>query len=307
MHTPHLKRLAKYALFCAPLAVVACDDDDTVTPPAVVDNSPSVVLSGNDNFSSLVTALTDANLVATVDGLDSATVFAPNNAAFAAVDLSGVSDADLRATLLYHVVGGTSIEASQILGSTSPIVVRASDNSTPSLVVEHDGTNVTVNNANVVTADIATDNGVAHEIDQVLMMPDVVDLATYFDGLSSLVTALTDVQLVEALREAEDVTVFAPTNTAFSQTPTTGLSSEQIADILRLHVVPAVAFSGELRDSMMVPTLVEDEMLLIRASGSSPSGFTVQGSNGIARNIMTVDVRGTNGVVHTIDGVLLAN
>ena len=300
MHTPSLRSLAKYALLCAPLAIVACDDDDT-DPIVGIGDSPSDVLEDRDEFESLEEALDAQDLLATLDAQTALTLFAPNNAAFAAVDLSGVSDADLRATLLYHVVGGSVLRAADIPDGLT--VFNAADFSTPSLLVNNAGSSITVNAATVVTPDVETDNGVIHGIDRVLTLPTVVDLATYVPTLSTLVTAVTDAGLAGTLSstDGDGFTVFAPTDQGFAGTATDGLTTEQLGNILQYHVVPGVVLAGDLSDGMMVTTL-QGEQFTVNVTGS---GVTITDANDNVRNVTTTNVRGTNGVVHVIDGVLL--
>src|SRR5690606_24188763 len=102
------------SLLVAPLAMsTAACDDDTVTPPA----APTVVevaLAVNaetGEFSTLIAALQAAGLVETLQGAGPFTVFAPTDAAFAAIDLNadniGSLPVDaLRNILLYHVAPG---------------------------------------------------------------------------------------------------------------------------------------------------------------------------------------------------------
>ena len=301
MHTLPLRRLAKYALLCAPLAVVACGDDDDVIP--VIGDSPSEVLEDRDEFESLEEALDAEDLLATLDAQTALTLFAPTNAAFDAADLSGVTGDDLRNTLLYHAIGGAVLRSEDIPEGLR--IFSPSDFSTPSLLVNNTGTSIMVNAATVVTPDIDTDNGVIHGIDRVLTLPTVVDLATYVPTLSTLVDAVTQAGLAEALSDTDGdgFTVFAPTDQGFAGTATDDLSEEQLGNVLRYHVVPGVVLAGSLTDGMTVETL-QGEAFTVNVTGS---GVTITDARGNVRNVTTTNVRGTNGVVHVIDGVLLPN
>jgi uncharacterized surface protein with fasciclin (FAS1) repeats len=121
-------------------------------------------------FKTLVAAVTAAGLVETLKGAGPFTVFAPSDEAFAKLPAGTVeglvkpeNKAKLTAILTYHVMAG-SVMAKDIGGKKlTPATVNGA-----TLMV--DGTNgVTVNGANVVTADIACTNGVIHVIDTVLM------------------------------------------------------------------------------------------------------------------------------------------
>ncbi len=125
------------------------------------------------HFSTLLTALKAANLKDTLRGAGPFTVFAPNDAAFKKLpqkDLEALLKdvVKLKSILTYHVVDG-SIAAKDIkAGELKTLESR-------SLAVAIDGNSVTVNGAKVVKADIATSNGVIHEIDTVVM-PKGVEL-----------------------------------------------------------------------------------------------------------------------------------
>lgn len=121
---------------------------------------------GAGNFKTLTTALQAAGLVDTLKGKGPFTVFAPTDAAFAKVpkaDLDALlkDKAKLTAVLTYHVVPGKVMAKDVKAGMVK--TVQGSD-----LTLGTTG-GVTVNNAKVVAADVAADNGVIHAIDTVLM------------------------------------------------------------------------------------------------------------------------------------------
>lgn len=118
-------------------------------------------------FNTLVTAIEAAGLVETLKGEGPFTVFAPTDEAFAKIPsdtLDGLlQDKEaLTAVLTYHVVAGKVLSA-DVAGLDSVATVEGR-----SLAISTtDG--VKVNDANVVTPDIMTSNGVIHVIDTVLM------------------------------------------------------------------------------------------------------------------------------------------
>ena len=119
---------------------------------------------------SLVAALTQAELVATLQGDGPFTVFAPTDDAFAAagIDLASLDTDEGKAALtdilLYHVVAG-EVPSSAV---TDGLVAAAVNGDDLSFTV---GEGVMVNDANVVLADVPASNGVIHVIDKVLMPP----------------------------------------------------------------------------------------------------------------------------------------
>lgn len=135
----------------------------------------------------------------------------------------------------------------------------------------------------------------------------IVDIAAGNEDFSTLVTAVTEAELVETLSGEGPFTVFAPTNEAFDALPEGTLDTlledptGDLASILTYHVVPSVAMSTDLTDGMEVET-VNGETLTI---GVSDEGVTVTDATGNTVNVVTADLEASNGVIHVIDGVLL--
>lgn len=135
----------------------------------------------------------------------------------------------------------------------------------------------------------------------------IVDIAAGNEDFSTLVTAVTEAELVETLSGEGPFTVFAPTNEAFDALPEGTLETlledptGDLAGILTYHVVPSVAMSTDLTDGMEVET-VNGETLTI---GVSDEGVTVTDATGNTVNVVTADLEASNGVIHVIDGVLL--
>jgi len=124
-----------------------------------------------DDFNTLVTAVSEAGLVATLKGEGPFTVFAPTDAAFAALPdgtldqlLAEEDKSTLTAILTYHVVPGEYFAAETAPGAYDLETVQGD---TVNVVVGDDGS-VTVDGANVVSADIDASNGVIHVIDAVI-------------------------------------------------------------------------------------------------------------------------------------------
>ncbi|MEM9425700.1 MAG: fasciclin domain-containing protein [Pseudomonadota bacterium] len=133
--------------------------------PDIVDTA---VAAGS--FTTLVAAVQAADLVDTLKSPGPFTVFAPTDDAFAALP-AGTLDSlllpenkgTLTEILTYHVVSGR-VPASRLAGK------RGSITTVEGRAVHFDGRNgVTINNANVVTADIMASNGIIHVIDSVLL------------------------------------------------------------------------------------------------------------------------------------------
>ncbi len=119
------------------------------------------------SFNTLVTAITTAGLDTALKGSGPFTVFAPTDEAFSKL-VSGTVESllqdipKLRQILEYHVVSGKVMAADVVKNDSVPTLEGSS--------LKIDASNgVKVNDATVVTPDVAADNGVIHVIDTVLI------------------------------------------------------------------------------------------------------------------------------------------
>jgi len=288
---------------------------------------PDVVTAASDaGLSTLLDAVTAAGLETTLTDADDITVFAPSNEAFAQL-LAEYGAADLDAliakigaqtvtdVLTYHVVASSEFSY-QLSDGMTVTTLEGSD-----LTVNVDDTGVSITDVdgrtyNVTTPDVAIANGVVHVIDGVLLpidRPTVVEAATDA-GLTTLLDAVTAADLGTTLLEADAITVFAPTNDAFDDALTAyGVDNltdlvtelggvENLQSVLGFHVVPAVAYAGDLAEGDQTFTTLADQDLTVNRTGSD---VTVTDAAGNTYNVATADVTIENGVVHVIDGVLL--
>jgi LPXTG-motif cell wall-anchored protein len=149
------------------------------SPAAAADETIVEIASGNSDFSTLVAALTAAELTGPFDDCSDAktTVFAPTNAAIAAaLSALGITAADLLADtelltdiLTYHVVSG-AVMAEDVVELTSATTLQGSD-----IAIEVVGGKVVLNDTvNVTATDIEACNGVIHVIDAVLLPPSAL-------------------------------------------------------------------------------------------------------------------------------------
>lgn len=122
------------------------------------------------SFKTLVAAVKAADLVNTLKGPGPFTVFAPSDEAFAKLPAGTVASllkpenkANLTAILTYHVIPG-KVMSGEIAGKKLEVATVQGG------MIDIDATmGVKVNDANVVSADIATSNGVIHVIDKVIL------------------------------------------------------------------------------------------------------------------------------------------
>jgi transforming growth factor-beta-induced protein len=145
------------------------------TPATVVD-----IATSNDDFSTLVAAVVQADLAGVLSGEGPFTVFAPTNEAFAAaLEALGITaeellaSPDLGSILTYHVVAGNLLAADVLAaveaGGGTAMVETVNGASITVEVV--DGSVVIDGTATVVMTDLVAGNGVVHVIDAVILPP----------------------------------------------------------------------------------------------------------------------------------------
>ncbi len=286
--------------------VAACSSakEDSVLLGAVAsadDIVDTAVAAGQ--FETLVAAVQAAGLVDTLKGDGPFTVFAPTDAAFGKLP-SGTVQSLLRPEnrdtltqiLTYHVVPG-KLMARDVVRMSGAVTVAGQK------IDFATGEGVTVDGANVVSADIETSNGVIHVIDSVIMpsSDSIVDVAASAGTFNTLLAAAEAAGLASTLAEGGPFTVFAPTDEAFAKLPAGTVESllqnpQQLAEILKYHVVEGRAYAADAAKAGRVETLQGGEVVFSIDNGR----LTVDGAN-----IVATDIDANNGVVHVIDTVIL--
>ncbi|MBK8626287.1 MAG: fasciclin domain-containing protein [Saprospiraceae bacterium] len=143
---------------------------DAVLLPPVAPNTVVDIIVNSPDHNTLEAAVIAAGLAGTLSGEGPFTVFAPTDAAFAALP-DGTVDAlladipALTAILTYHVVGANALSTSLSDGQ----VITTLNGSDITVTINADG--VFINDTKVTVADIVADNGVVHVIDAVLLPP----------------------------------------------------------------------------------------------------------------------------------------
>lgn len=296
----------------------SCNKDDDA--PAATNTITDIVVAGSA-FTTLESAVLKANLQGTLSGAGPFTVFAPDDAAFTAsgittAALNSLTAAQVQNILLYHTIGSKIAAADVPAGPNAKVITASGD----SVFVTKNSTGVYINGTKVNAADVSADNGVIHTIGKVLIpaVGNIVETATA-SGLDSLVKAVTrattapggDPSLAATLGSAK-LTVFAPTNTAFTQL-LAALSLARIDDIpvatllavLRYHVVGGRAFSSDLSNSNLAMLAGGNTVINLTNGTSGGPTITGNGNGGNKSNIIATNIVCRNGVVHLIDRVLI--
>lgn len=132
----------------------------------------------------------------------------------------------------------------------------------------------------------------------------IVEIATAEEDFSILTEALVKADLVDALNQPGELTVFAPTNDAFNKLfsklgvdGVSDLSKKQLTPILLNHVVKGKVMASDVKTGE-VSTLNEKSSININ---KSTDGVKINKSS----NVIKTDIQASNGVIHVIDGVLV--
>jgi uncharacterized surface protein with fasciclin (FAS1) repeats len=286
--------------------------------------------SATPNLSTLVSALrfaSDSNdLVTQLDSPGTFTVLAPTNDAFdkLAAELTGLPGAKgtdlltvsnrqlIKNILIYHLVPSV-LKAANIPFGKAITSVEGSifkiDSAVPPLI--SDGRNRT---SNITSADILASNGVIHVIDKVLLPADkdlletAQALATATPGeFTVLVEAVLAADLQTRLKGAAPLTLFAPTDAAFAallielNMSKTMLFADKpfLTRVLNYHLVSGRVLKVDLVGTSL--TTLQTGQLNIDATLKITDARNRSPKPGITKT----DVLAKNGVIHTIDKVLL--
>ena len=320
----NLKKVISF-LFVAVISLQGCGGSSSgyhePTPEPEPEPEPMSIVDvavANGSFTTLVAALEATGLDATLSDMDSSfTVFAPTDDAFALLGDETIAalldDTDtLTDILTYHVIGA-EIDSSAAISSAGSTVEMVNGDSTG---LSLDGDNLLVNTVTVTTVDVEADNGVIHVIDAVLIPPvdkgtptmNIVDTAISAGDFGTLVTALQAAGLDATLAdETQSFTVFAPTDAAFAMIDPDTLDllladTDALSDVLLQHVVSGEVssvtaytlngLSATTASGAEIPVAINSELDTLTFGGAT---------------VTTTDIYTTNGVIHVIDMVVVAD
>ncbi|GAB4229527.1 MAG: hypothetical protein Tsb0034_01130 [Ekhidna sp.] len=295
----------------------------------------------NKDFSILTEAVVSADLLNTlIDPQADLTVFAPNNAAFEAANitsLDGISTARLTEILQYHVLG-SEVKKAALPATGSAVTTLNGD-----FYLSINDNGVFINGLTEVTnTDLDYENGVVHVIDRTLVPAedDIIQIAvaaseaTEGAEFGQLVAALTAVSentaddLITTLKGVGPFTVFAPTDAAFQAlydavtdqdddgdadiddlvSAAGGLGT--ISTVLQYHVYSGRVFSTDI-PNLLGSTSSVSITAVAGGSWTLNDDLTITPTDGALSlglddaSIVDTDILATNGVIHVIDQVIL--
>ena len=301
------------APFLAPAGDEPCSGAQSATATAASHSTkPDIVdtaLAAGD-FQTLAAALGAAGLVDTLKGKGPFTVFAPTDAAFAALPEGTVENLlrpenreTLTGILTYHVVAG-ALPAEKVVAAAGAVTVNG-QRARFSVTKNKKETIVGINGARIVTTDIECSNGIIHVIDAVILPTtnDLVETASGAKTFGTLLAAAKAAGLAETLAEGGPFTVFAPTDEAFAALPEGTVASllkpenrDTLVRILKHHIVAGRVYSDAVIAAGEVRTLAGTTLKLTLDDDSASIG---------GAKLQSLDLDASNGVIHVVGSVLL--
>merc|ERR1711877_111984 len=296
-------------------AALAYAQDDSDSGSSGMTNL-TALLSSTDSLSSLNDLVGNyPDFAAALASREDATILAPSNDALETLmnsDAASMLDNDqfVQSLLRYHVLQST-VYASNITQTPifAPTYLNSSmySNVTGGQVVEarrEDGEVQFVSGlkqvSTVAQPNVNYTNGVVHIIDEVLMIPGNLTSTAQNANLTAFLGAAENASVASTLLGAEDLTIFAPSNSAFQDigSLTSNLTMDQLANILSYHVIEGtVAYSSDLSNTSLT-TLQGDDVQITIANGA------VMVNNATVTN---ANILFAGGVIHVIDQVLNPN
>ncbi|KAK0264275.1 hypothetical protein LTR91_010203 [Friedmanniomyces endolithicus] len=274
------------------------------------------LISSNSNLTGLATLLnTYPNAAAGLANATNVTLFAPSNQALQAVEsvlgsANGNTNALVAALLSYHTLQG--IYYASNISSTpqfphSMLNNTLYSNVTGGQVVECrlEGSTAEIISglksiANVTQANLNFTGGVVHVIDSVLQIPGNFSSVAENANLTALLGAVNATNLTSTLDEASDITIFAPSNSAFQNIASAlgNITAAQAAAVLEYHVINGtIAYSSSLANTT------------IKTLGGANLTITIENGTVFVNSarVVNADILMTGGVMHIIDSVLNPN
>jgi len=256
------------------------------------------------------------NILLQLPSYQGVTILAPNNEAFSKIPYSSLNQAfknnneDVITNVLeYHILQGTKLAAQLVPGSPVfiPTLLQSTEytNVTGGQVVENvkQSGDVVVfvsgqgSRSTLTQADLKFTGGVVQVIDSLLIPPSNLSDTTFAFNLTSFEGALYASNVMGAVANQPNVTIFAPANEAFQNLgpAITSMTSDELAQVMDYTIIPQIVYSPSLTNGTKF--LAQDGTnITVLHSGNNVYINSAQ--------LLTSDILIANGVVHIIDNVL---
>jgi len=247
-------------------------------------------------------------------------VFAPTDEAFEELIQSGFNPSDTLAVadlLKYHVIED-EVYTSDMLAHERSITTLEGSLLSVDTVCNSDYSchpseeEIALNNdVSITQANILASNGIIHIIDTVLTPPgNIATIASGDPNFSTLVAAIVKAGLLTTIQDGGPFTVFAPTNSAFTQAGITDLdeyTADELTSILLYHVVPGAVTRDELDHRVGIETAqgptISVNQVCTRVFWFWCTRYETRLNGSV--EITQADISASNGIIHVIDTVLV--
>ncbi|WP_106795037.1 fasciclin domain-containing protein [Aquimarina sp. Aq78] len=146
-------------------------------------------------------------------------------------------------------------------------------------------------------------------------LPTILEFASMDKGFSILTSAIKVTELAKSLENKSSFTIFAPVNLAFDKlNPTTvekllkPENKEQLKTILNCHIIPSVI----AKEDIVIAINEGNGSVKLKTIGGALLTATMKGDRvflidqmGNGGHLVTTDVKASNGLIHTIDAVMM--
>jgi uncharacterized surface protein with fasciclin (FAS1) repeats len=146
-------------------------------------------------------------------------------------------------------------------------------------------------------------------------LPTILEFASIDKGFSTLASAIKATEFAKSLADKEAFTIFAPVNLAFDKLNPTAVekllkpeNKEQLKTILNCHIIPTVI----TKEDIVIAINKGNGSVKLKTIGGALLTATMKGDRvflidqmGNGGNLVTTDVKASNGLIHTIDAVMM--
>lgn len=295
-------------LLAVSLTVVSCKKKDDVTVLPTMDD----YLKSNSDLSLFSQLIDKAMLGDFKTGPGPFTWFAPTNAAFASVGINSdsinrMSSGTANYVAMYHLVNAQVGTIDMIAQNSFPRTTQQGS----AVYLGKNGNNYFVNGATITSRDVQIANGTIHIINQVLVAPqlrgNLQGMLTATGQHTIFIAALNRASRWATLGTTSVFTVFAPNDVAmgaagFTVASVTAAPVASIDSLVRYHYIANIRlFNNDLGNKETPQTALGPGRTLM----SSGNGTQLRGKNNATPvSFSFTDRLGTNGVLHSINGVL---
>lgn len=304
---------------CLFIVIISCDSKQQVN---VEKSSITALIQSQTNLSILKAALEKTNLLSMLDSSGTYTFFAPTNTAFQEYlslnnyeSINDVPTALLKEILLNHVI--SQVYHLNDLPANSYIKTLAHGNSslsnTLSLYIDKTTGVILNGDAMIINSNIIANNGVLHIVDAVIVLPTLLTQVTSNPNLSTLSGKLTSPgqpNFIATLSGSESLTIFAPTNTAFTDLNTelapggtAGISTTNLTKILQYHITNGNILTDNFTEGQVITSLQTPQTFTVLLAG----GYRLRDYGNRECTIIATNIQCTNGVIHELSKVMLPN